>query len=74
MAEVELENMEELEYGEEVKPIIKHTTCCVNARMEPSLDGEINCALNQGTELHIEKEENGWSKHELGWTMSEYLE
>lgn len=73
MAEVELINEEELNYGQEAEPVVKYTTCCVNARMEPDQNSEINCVLEQGTELHVVEEIDGWSKHELGWTMSEYL-
>ena len=30
-------------------------------------------SLEEGTEVHVVEEKNGWSKHEFGWTMSEYL-
>lgn len=73
MAEVELINEEELNYGQEAEPVVKYTTCCVNVRVEPSKNSDISCTLEEGTEVHVVEEENGWSKHEFGWTMSEYL-
>ncbi len=75
MAEVELVNEEELNYGQDIveDEVTKTVTAKLNVREKPSTDAKILCVLEVGTEVKVLEEIDGWTHHDKGWSMTQYL-
>lgn len=43
-------------------------------RSEPSVVGDIETALREGTEVEVTEEKGAWSKIKKGWVMTKYLD
>jgi len=75
MAEVELVNEEELNYGQEMAEVgqEKEVIARLNVREEPSLDSAIVCVLEPGEKVKVLETDGDWTHHEKGWSMTQYL-
>ena len=75
MAEVELVNEEELNYGQDIveDEVTKTVTAKLNVREEPSLDSAIVCVLEPGEKVKVLETDGDWTHHEKGWSMTQYL-
>lgn len=75
MAEVEMENVEELEYGKEEAKDIEIATVQVklNVRQEPQKNSKVVRILEAGDKVEILAYDGDWVKISDGYCMKEYL-
>ena len=73
MAEIKIENIEELEYANQTtKTAIVQAK--LNVREAPSKESKISKVLESGEELGILEGENEWVRIQDGYCMKEFLE
>lgn len=73
MAEVEIENMEELEYGKEEAKDIATVQVKLNVRREPQKGSEVVRILEAGEKVEILAYDGDWAKISDGYCMKDYL-
>ena len=75
MAEIKIENIEELEYGNEASTEIETATVQVklNIREKPVENAKIVGILEAGEIVEILGYEGKWAKIEKGYCMKQYL-
>lgn len=73
MAEVEIENMEELEYGKEEAKDIATVQVKLNVRREPQKGSEVVRILEAGEKVEILAYNGDWVKISDGYCMKDYL-
>lgn len=73
MAEVEIENMEELEYGKEEAKDIATVQVKLNVRQEPQKNSKVVRILEAGEKVEILAYDGDWAKISDGYCMKDYL-
>lgn len=68
MAEERIENIDELEYVEQMEVRAK-----LNLRVAPNKQADIIRVMSVGEKVYIEREEEGWVYTGEGWCMKEFL-
>lgn len=73
MAEVEFDNIEELEYGEEKElPVL---TCTHDVYIREAATKQSNAigVINVGEKIEVLEDGGDWIRHERGWSMREFF-
>lgn len=73
MAEVEIENIEELEYGKEEAKNIATVQVKLNVRQEPQKGSKVVRILEAGEKVEILAYDGDWVKISDGYCMKDYL-
>lgn len=73
MAEVEIENIEELEYGKEEAKDIATVQVKLNVRQEPRKSSQVVRILEAGEKVEILAYNGDWVKISDGYCMKDYL-
>lgn len=73
MAEVKIENIEELEYGNDEVADIQTVQVRLNVRQEPQKGSEVVRILEAGEKVEILAYDGDWAKISDGYCMKEYL-
>jgi uncharacterized protein YgiM (DUF1202 family) len=73
MAEVKIENIEELEYSNEEVKDIATVQVRLNVRQEPQKGSEVVRILEAGEKVEILAYDGDWAKISDGYCMKEYL-
>lgn len=73
MAEVKIENIEELEYSNKEVKDIATVQVRLNVRQEPQKGSEVVRILEAGEKVEILAYDGDWAKISDGYCMKEYL-
>lgn len=73
MAEVKIENIEELEYDNDEVADIQTVQVRLNVRQEPQKGSEVVRILEAGEKVEILAYDGDWAKISDGYCMKEYL-
>ena len=73
MAEVKIENIEELEYDNDEVADIQTVQVRLNVRQEPQKGSEVVRILEAGEKVEILDYDGDWAKISDGYCMKEYL-
>lgn len=73
MAEVKIENIEELEYGNDEVADIQTVQVRLNVRQEPQKSSKVVRILEAGEKVEILAYDGDWAKISDGYCMKEYL-